>query len=162
MRAGTTGTAKRPGTVHYRRGSNVGSPLPSIPVRLVAGKVHVAMMEKRFRLRPAEVHDARSFARSRLSDLGIDPDHVDAVDTVAGEFMALAGELGARDTVRLTIEPFHLLTSIRLRCSRHLSVRDKPFGPRERILEKLTLAHGTRRNADGTEDMWAEVPRSSV
>jgi len=140
----------------------VGSPLPSIPVRLVAGKVHVAMVEKRFRLRPAEVREARAFARSGLSDLGIDPDHVDAVETVTGEFMAVAVELGARDTVRLTIEPFHLLTSIRLRCSRHLSVRDKPFGPRDRILEGLTVAHGTRRNADGTEDMWAEVPRSSV
>ena len=94
-----------------------------------------------------------------MSDLGIDQDHVRAVDTVVDEFMALAVELGAADTVRLTIEPFRLLTSVRLRCSQPLSTRDAPFGPRERTLEQLTFTHGTRRNADGTEDMWAEVTR---
>jgi hypothetical protein len=122
----------------------------------------VAMVEKRLSLRAAEVREARAFARSRLSDLGMNADHVAAVEMVTGAFMAVAGELDARDTVRLTIEPFLLLTSIRLRCTRHLSVRDTPFASRERVLEELTFAHGARRNADGTEDMWAELARSSV
>jgi hypothetical protein len=117
------------------------------------------VVERSLRPNHTQVRHARAFICESMSDLGVDQDHVRAVDAVIDEFMTRAVELGARDTMRLTIESFHLLTSVRLRCSQALSARDAPFGPRERNLEKLTFAHGTRRNADGTEDMWAEVTR---
>jgi hypothetical protein len=117
------------------------------------------VVERRLKPSHTQVRRARAFTWDTMSDLGIDQDHVRAVDAVIDEFMTRAVELGARDSMRLTIEPFHLLTSVRLRCSQALSARDAPFGPRERNLERLTFAHGTRRNADGTEDMWAEVTR---
>ena len=123
------------------------------------GTVRIAVVERCLKPNHAEIRRARAVTRDTMSDLGIDDDHVRAVDAVVDEFMARAVELGAPDTVRLTIEPFRLLTSVRLRCSQPLSTRDAPFGPRERNLEKLTFTHGTRRNADGTEDMWAEVTR---
>jgi hypothetical protein len=30
-----------------------------------------------------------------------------------------------------------------------------------KVLHDVTLAFGQRRNADGTTDLWAEVPRTS-
>jgi hypothetical protein len=42
-----------------------------------------------------------------------------------------------------------------------VDLRDEPFRLRERVLQSLTLAFGSRRNADGTIDLWAEVPASA-
>src|SRR2546421_8712320 len=102
------------------------------PSSFAPGTPHVAIVERHLKPNPAQVRRARAFTRNRMSDLGIDQDHVRAVDAVIDEFMSLAGELGPPDTVRLTIDPFHLYTSVRLRCSQRLGVRDAPFGPRER------------------------------
>jgi hypothetical protein len=40
-----------------------------------------------------------------------------------------------------------------------VDLRDQPFALRERVLQSLTLAFGSRRNGDGTVDLWAEVPK---
>jgi hypothetical protein len=47
------------------------------------------------------------------------------------------------------------------RCAGPVDLRDEPFRLRERVLQSLTLAFGNRRNADGTIDLWAEVPASA-
>src|SRR5438128_990409 len=108
------------------------TPDAAAPSSLSPGTARVAVVERYLMPNHAEIRRARAVTRDTMSDLGIDDDHVRAVDAVVDEFMARAVELGAPDTVRLTIEPFRLLTSVRLRCSQPLSTRDAPFGPRER------------------------------
>ncbi len=116
-------------------------------------------LSRAFTVRPVEASRARSAVHRRLTEHALDSDHVVAVDMVVGELISAAIDADIRDRVVLTVEPFALLTSIRLRCPREIELRDDPFRLRERVLERLTLAFGRRRNADGTADLWAEVPR---
>src|SRR5690242_21697462 len=62
------------------------------------------VVERSLRPNHTQVRRARAFTCDTMSDLGIDQDHVHAVDAVIGEFTTRAVELGARDTMRLTIE----------------------------------------------------------
>ena len=68
---------------------------------------------------------------------------------------------GSKGTVQLSVERFALLTSVRLRCPPGAQLRDDPFGLRERVLERLTVAVGRRSNNDGGSELWAEIPRAS-
>ena len=96
--------------------------------------------------------------RARLSDVG-DATHLEAVEAVVTELVGAAPEAGVQDPVHLMVEPFPLLTSVRLRCPHEVELCDDPFRLRATMLEKLTVACGRRHNADGTADLWAEVAR---
>ena len=96
--------------------------------------------------------------RARLSDVG-DATHLEAVEAVVTELVGAALEAGVQDPVHLMIEPFPLLTSVRLRCPHEVELGDDPFRLRATMLGKLTVACGRRHNADGTADLWAEVAR---
>jgi hypothetical protein len=119
------------------------------------------MLDEQITLKATDARRARRAVRSRLTADGIAADHVDVVETVVGELLAAGSESELQGPVRLMLETFPLLTSIRLRCPRDLEVRDDPFGLRDRVLERLTLAFGARENADGTTDLFAEIPRTS-
>src|SRR5262245_10986367 len=116
------------------------------------------MLSETVKLRPADVRRARTTIAARLDDLGVDPEHVAAVKTVVPELLGSAVEAHLNGSLELSIELFPLLTSVRLRCPDDIELSDDPFAVRDRVLERLTLAVGRRRNADGTADLWAEVP----
>jgi hypothetical protein len=82
-----------------------------------------------------------------------------AVEAVVGEFLGTVIESGTTGVVELRVENFPLLTSVRLQCPSDMRLRDDPFGLRERVLERLTVAVGSRRTLDGRAELWAEVPR---
>jgi hypothetical protein len=127
------------------------------------GGVVLAMLNEHITLRPADARKARRTVRTRLLDAGLDDDHAAAIETIVGELLGAAIEAGLRGQVHLIVERFPLLTSVRLRCPQDVELmRDERFGMRDRVLERLTLAAGKRHNADGTTDLWAEVPRSDV
>jgi hypothetical protein len=135
--------------------------LPSrVPARtIVTSHVAPAMLNEQITLKAANVRRARSLVRDELLTAGYARDEVLAVQTVVAELLGAVVEAGTCGGVQLTVEPFALLTCVRLRCSDDLAIRDEPFGLRERILGKLTIGIGNRRNPDGTHDLWAEVPR---
>jgi hypothetical protein len=78
------------------------------------------------------------------------------------ELVGAALEAGVQDPVHLMIEPFPLLTSVRLRCPHEVELRDDPFRLRATMLEKLTVACGRRHNADGAVDhVTVALPRAT-
>jgi len=107
------------------------------------------------------VRRARTLVRERLDDLGYEAEHRRAVESVVAELLGAVVESGCTGSVELSVERFPLLTSVRLRCPPGLELRDDPFRLRERVLERLTVAVGQRRNPDGIAELWAEVPRPS-
>jgi hypothetical protein len=119
------------------------------------------MLNQHIPLRPTHVRRARTAVRERLVELGCEPEHLVAIETVIAEFLAAVIESGCSGSVELSIERFPLLTSVRLRCPPGMEQRDDPLRLRERVLERLTVAVGERRNADGIAELWAEVPRPS-
>lgn len=102
------------------------------------------------------------FARGRIAasliELGLANRHIQNVELVADELLATALAVEAT-VVHLYVEPFRLLTSVRVRCPSDVEISEEPFELRERVLQALTVAFGQRRNLDGSVDLWAEVPR---
>jgi hypothetical protein len=117
------------------------------------------VLNEQITLRPAHVRKARVAVRDRLAKLGCEAEHTLAVETVVGELLGTVIESGSTGTVELKVEHFPLLTSVRLQCPHDAQLRDDPFGLRERVLERLTVAVGTRRTLDGRAELWAEIPR---
>jgi hypothetical protein len=60
----------------------------------------------------------------------------------------------------IMVDTFPRLHGVRLCGIKNVDLQDSPFHLRERVLHALTLAFGQRQNADGTTDLWAEVPRT--
>ena len=120
------------------------------------------MLNQDFTLRSGAARTARTFIRRRLAELGVDGDHALAVELVVAELISAALEAGQRGTTRLTLELFPLLTSVRLRCPADVELGADDLALRERMLGRLTVAVGRRRNVDGTVDLWAEVAHPSV
>ena len=116
------------------------------------------MLDEPIQLRPSDARRARTNVRRRMSERGIDSAHIAIVESVVAELLGATIESGVQGSARLMLESFPLLTSVRLRCPRDVEVRDDPFGLRDRVLEKLTTASGKRANADGTTDLFAEIP----
>lgn len=106
----------------------------------------------------AEMSRARARVVAALSEFGLDKAHVNAVEIVTGELLTTALDAGA-DSVELFVEPYRLLTSVRVRCAHVLDLDEEPFELRERVLQALTIAFGHRRNLDGSTDFWAEIQR---
>jgi hypothetical protein len=106
-----------------------------------------------------QCRDARRAVRQRLARAGIEADHVVVVEEVAQELLVAVFDAGTSDPVILTVDPSRLLTHISVKTSTVVNVRDEPFGLRERILAKLTLAYGQQQHPNGTVDVWATVPR---
>jgi Fe2+ transport system protein FeoA len=113
-------------------------------------------------LRPGGARKARASIRRRLTELGVDTDHMLAVELVVAELMTAALESGQRGVARLSVELFPLLTSVRVRCPGSVHLGDDEYALRERMLGKLTVAVGQRPNGDGTVDLWAEVAHPAV
>jgi len=103
---------------------------------------------------------ARRSVGEHLRESGFADDDVHVLQAIVGELLGAAHEANAGAPIAITIESFARLTSVRVRCLRAVEFRDDPFLLRERVLQGLTLAFGQRRNADGTTDLWAEVPRT--
>lgn len=108
----------------------------------------------------ADMSRARARVVAALCEFGLDRDHVTAVEIVTGELLTTALDAGA-DSVELFVEPYRLLTSVRVRCERNLELDHEPFELRERVLQALTIAFGHRRNLDASTDFWAEIQRPS-
>ena len=117
------------------------------------------MLNEQINLRASDARRARSSVRRRLAADGMSDEHVDAVEAVIAEFLATCNDAGLEGSANLIVETFPLLTSVRLRCPRDVGMTDDPFGLRARVLERLTTTSGKRTNADGTTDLFAEVPR---
>jgi Fe2+ transport system protein FeoA len=115
------------------------------------------MLQEDFTLRAGAARKARASIRRRLADLGVDDGHVLAVELVVAELMAAAFQGCRGGSTRLSLELFPLLTSVRLRCPADVEIAADELALRERLLGRLTVAVGRRRNVDGTVDMWAEV-----
>ncbi len=115
------------------------------------------MLNEDIKLRPGGARKARAWIRRRLADLGVDEDHILAIELVVAELMAAALQAGQEGSIRLSLELFPLLTSVRLRCPHHLELGDDEVALRDRMLGRLTVAVGERHNTDGTFDLWAEV-----
>jgi hypothetical protein len=123
------------------------------------------MLNEDIKLRPGSARRARALLRRRLADLGVDGDHILSIELVVAELVAAAvdQEGAARQGAgRLSLELFPLLTSVRLRCPHDVELVDEPFALRDRMLGRLTVAVGRRRNTDGTVDLWAEVAHPVV
>jgi hypothetical protein len=123
------------------------------------------MLSEDIRLRPGSARRARALLRRRLADLGVDGDHILSVELVVAELVAAALEREGppeRGSGRLSLELFPLLTSVRLRCPHDVELLDEPSVLRDRMLGRLTVAVGRRRNTDGTVELWAEVAHPVV
>lgn len=107
-----------------------------------------------------EIRVARHAIRDALVDRGFDERDVWVLELVVGELLGAAYDANVTSSVLVTIDTFTLLHTVRLTGIRPVQVSDAPFHLRERVLHGATLAFGQRRNADGTTDLWAEVPRS--
>lgn len=118
------------------------------------------MLNEDIKLRPGSARRARALLRRRLADLGVDGDHILSVELVVAELVAAAleqeGDVEHRSG-HLSLELFPLLTSVRLRCPHDVELVDEPYALRDRMLGRLTVAVGRRRNTDGTTELWAEV-----
>ena len=110
---------------------------------------------------PAELRDARRAVGAALVEDGLDAVHAQDVAAVVDELIGAARECHVVTPLILTVTAYAKLTSVRLRCDRHVELRDTPFEVRERLLHGLTLAFGRRGRPDGSVDLWAEVPRLS-
>jgi hypothetical protein len=108
-----------------------------------------------------ERSSARRAVRAELRDRGVEEQDVVNVELVVGELLGAAHDSDVRSEMLVTIESFARLHSVRLCGIPNVDLRDAPFHLRERVLHALTLSFGERRNADGTTDLWAEVPRSA-
>ncbi len=108
----------------------------------------------------SRVGHTRQVIRSELHNRQYADEHVEVVESVVGELLGAAYESNAQYPIVVTIERFARLISVRVRCAGPVDIRDEPFHLRERVLQAFTLAFGSRRNADGTVDLWAEVPHS--
>jgi hypothetical protein len=117
------------------------------------------MLNDLISLRASDARRARSRVRRTLTEYGASEEHVVAVEAVVGEFLGTCSDAGLNGSAQLIIETFPLLTSVRLRCPRDFRITEDPFGLRARVLERLTTTSGKRTNADGTTDLFAEVPR---
>jgi hypothetical protein len=123
------------------------------------------MLNEDIKLRPGSARKARALLRRRLADLGVDGDHILSIELVVAELVAAAVEqegAAQQGAGRLSLELFPLLTSVRLRCPHDVELVDEPFALRDRMLGRLTVAVGRRRNTDGTVDLWAEVAHPVV
>ncbi len=123
------------------------------------------MLNEDIKLRPGSARKARALLRRRLADLGVDTDHILSIELVVAELVAAAVEqegAAQQGAGRLSLELFPLLTSVRLRCPHDVELVDEPFALRDRMLGRLTVAVGRRRNTDGTVDLWAEVAHPVV
>ena len=123
------------------------------------------MLNEDIKLRPGSARKARALLRRRLADLGVDGDHILSIELVVAELVAAAVERegsAQHGAGRLSLELFPLLTSVRLRCPHDVELVDEPFALRDRMLGRLTVAVGRRRNTDGTVDLWAEVAHPVV
>jgi hypothetical protein len=123
------------------------------------------MVSEDIKLKPGSARRARALLRRRLADLGVDGDHILSVELVVAELVAAALEREGppeRGSGRLSLELFPLLTSVRLRCPHDVELLDEPSALRDRMLGRLTVAVGRRRNTDGTVDLWAEVAHPVV
>jgi hypothetical protein len=109
-----------------------------------------------FRQLPATRHRLRG----ELHDRGLDAHDVWTLELVVAELLGAAYDSDVQSPMLVRIESFARLHSVRLCGINNVDLRDTPFDLRERVLRGLTLAFGERRNADGTTDLWAEVPRS--
>jgi hypothetical protein len=118
------------------------------------------VLNEQITLRPAHVRKARIAVRDRMARMGCEDEHTHAVETVVGELLGTVIESGSSGVVELRVEHFPLLTSVRLQCPPETRLRDDPFGLRERVLERLTVAVGSRRTLDGRVELWAEIPRT--
>ncbi len=105
---------------------------------------------------PATRHEVRNELRER----GLGTDDIWTLELVVAELLGAAYDSDVQSPMVVQIETFARLHSVRLRGISNIDLRDAPFHLRERVLRGLTLAFGERRNADGTADLWAEVPRS--
>jgi hypothetical protein len=116
------------------------------------------VLEFTFEARPRELHDARRAVTNALGDRGLDPEHTSEVVAVVNELIAAVRECDVRTPVVLSVMPYPLLTSVRVRCDRQVEFRDKPFDVRELVIQRLAIAFGRRRRDDGSVDLWAEIP----
>jgi hypothetical protein len=109
---------------------------------------------------PRRLAGARKTLREQLRAQGVDDDHVRTLELVVGELSGAAYDADVESPIVITIETFARLHSVRLRGTRNVGLQHGDmFHLRERILQRLTLAFGERRNNDGTTDLWAEVAR---
>jgi hypothetical protein len=90
---------------------------------------------------------ARRAVREELRDRGVSEQEIVNVELVVGELLGAAHDSEVRSDMTVMIETFPRLHSVRL-----CGIPN---------VHALTLAFGERRNADGTTDLWAEVPRSA-
>ena len=107
----------------------------------------------------SQLHRARRSLRAQLDRQRLEGDHAAAVEAVAGELLGAAFDARVTGPVHLRVETFALLTSVRVRCSRNVDLRDEPFGIREKVIEGFAFAWGKRTHSDGAVDLWAEVAR---
>ena len=110
---------------------------------------------------PSQITDSRRKLRDLLQAVDLDATHISAVVAVANELLGAAMEATTRQPLTLSVELFSLLTSVRVRCPPGVSLRDDPFGMRERILRGFAFAWDVRGRADGRVDLWAELARRS-
>ncbi len=111
---------------------------------------------------PRRVRRTRQVVRDGLHDWHYAEQDVAVLETVVDELLGAAYESNAEQPIVITVERFARLISVRVRCAGPAELRENPFHLREGLLQSLTLAFGSRRNADGTVDLWAEVPKSAV
>ena len=117
------------------------------------------MLNQQITLRAAYVRKARESVRDQLAESGYNSDDIATVETVVAELLGAAVESGANGVVQLTVRPYPLLTNVRVTCPGDVRLHTEPLRLRERILERLTVGVGYRKNLDNTCDLWAEVPR---
>jgi hypothetical protein len=120
------------------------------------------MLSEDFTFRPGAARAARSAIRRRLAEHGVDEEHMLAVELVVAELVTAAYEACKKGAGHLSLELFPLLTSVRLRCPHDVELGDDELALRERMLGRLTVAVGRRRNLDGTVELWAEVAHPIV
>ena len=105
---------------------------------------------------------ARRAVRKKLLDQPVDERDAWTLETVVAELLGAAYDTDVQSPIVITVDTYARLHTVRLRGLHHPNLDDAPFHLRERILHSLTLAFGERRNADGTTDLWAEVPRTDT
>jgi hypothetical protein len=106
-----------------------------------------------------QCRDARRAVRNRLAQAGIEADHVAIVEEVVQELLVAVFDSQVTDPIILTVTSSEDLTHVSVKAPRPVTVRDEPFGLRERILDKLTVDHGQQCHANGSVDTWAAVAR---
>jgi hypothetical protein len=122
----------------------------------------VKVCELAIRSDPSQIRNARRELRDLLQVAGIEAAHGVAVEIVANELLSAAVEARAHGSLTLSVELFTLLTSVRVCCGPGASLRDDPFGMRERVLRGFAFAWDVRGRADGRVDLWAELARTGA